>query len=121
MKYLIDNNNNKRICFKDNDNCPDKYVNYNHSTKECEYIPPPNCTFDAYYNKICTFENQSDSDIIGELRRIIPSYDTNKSIYIDLPSGTCAEITNDKKEKQLNNDTKLPWIDLAKCGEKIKT
>ena len=46
--------------------------NYNPSTKECEYIPPPNCTFEAYYNKICTFENKTDSDIIGELRKIIP-------------------------------------------------
>ena len=120
FKYLIDHKTNKKICFKDNDNCPDEYANYDPSKKECEYIPPPNCTFDAYYNKICTFENQSDSDIIGELRRIIPSYQANKSIYIDLPDGTGAEITNDEKEKQLQKDTKLPWIDLAKCGEKIK-
>ena len=151
FKYLINKDNGKRICFKEDKECPYDYSTYNSETKECIYTPRTTqilepttipiitteviktttipidststqiCDFDSYYNKDCTFSNESFSQILDKMKGLISSYSNNSLILsVPLSEGYAFEITNEKKERLLNNDTNLPWIDLAKCGDKLK-
>ena len=119
--YLYDyNNNEKKICFKSDKECPKRYSNYNESTKECEYTPEV-CNFDSYYNNECNFLNYSESEALNKMKEIIDSYPKdNTSLSTNLGNGTSLEITNDRKEKLFMDDTELPWIDLAECGNKLR-
>ena len=142
FKFLNDNQNHKRICFKDNEECPLQYSNYNYTTNECEYTPiptiittqilpiitnqettfSPKCTFDSYYNNECNFLDYSESQVLSQVRDLIYSYPNkkNKNLFIYLPQGFGLEMSNDKKELLFMNDTELPWLDLGQCGEKLR-
>ena len=135
FKYLLDHENNKKICFKEDDACPDLYSYYNTSTNQCEYTPIstiitteivettsiPICNFDSYYNNECTFLNYSKEQVFDKIKEIISSYPKNKTnLFVRIPNEGALEISNDQKELLFMNDTELPWIDLGKCGEKIR-
>ena len=147
FKHLYDHDHNeKSICFKSDKVCPDEYSNYNESNKECEYTPIPfisteinelttilttqidstnytnECNFNSYLNKECNFTNYSESNVLSKMRELIYSYPKNQnSLSINLPTGSSLEITNDIKEKLFMDDTELPWIDLAECGNKLRS
>ena len=116
FKYLI-NSDNKKICFKNEDKCPDLYSNYNTITGECEYTP---CNFDFYLNKRCSFVNDPEGTILEKMRDLLPSYSNKTQGLIANLNDSSLEMTNDKKELLFLNDTDLPWIDLAKCGEILR-
>ena len=141
FKYLIDHETNKKICFKEEDVCPNEYSKYDSLTNQCEYTPIiittpifettampiitteniPICNFDSYYNNECKFLNYSESQVLDKVRELITSYpNNNKSLSVSMPTEDALEITNDKKELLFLNDTQLPWLDLGECGEKIR-
>ena len=144
-KYLLDNTNNKKICFMPEKECPIEYSYYNTSTGECEYTPiptiistkiiepisttekpssiiPPICNFDSYYNKECNFSDYSEYQILDKVRDIVSSYPKgkNQNLFVKFPNGFALELSDDYKELLFMNDTELPWLDLAQCGEKLR-
>ena len=90
------------------------------SFKLCgEEICESDCSFEDYLNKECVITG-TDEEVIETTRAIISSYDDySKILTVGLSQGTFVEITNDKKDKLLDNDGNLAKIDLGKCGEKI--
>ena len=78
------------------------------------------CNFENYLNNECQIEG-TDSEAVQTARTIIRSYDDySKILSVGLSQGTFVEITNEKKDKLLDNDGNLAKIDLGECGEKIR-
>ena len=80
----------------------------------------PDCSFESYLNKECVIPG-TDEEVIEGVKGIISLYDDDSKILsIGLSENTFVEITNEKKDKLLDNDGTLAKIDLGECGEKIR-
>ena len=118
FNYLIDAKTNKRICFKSDKECPQEYLNYSETTKECLYTP---CTYELYYKNICKFSDNSIMEVLDKMRDLIASYkDKRSSLFANFQGEDALEISNSIKELLLKDDTDLPWLDLSTCGEVLK-
>ena len=81
---------------------------------------PSECSFDSYINKECTLTG-TDQAIIEQVQALISIYDDySKVLSLELRENVYVELTNDKKEKLLEKDSNLPWIDLGECAQKIR-
>ena len=80
----------------------------------------PDCSFESYLNKECVITGTNE-EVIESVKGIISLYDDDSKILsIGLSENTFVEITNEKKDKLLDNDGNLAKIDLGECGEKIR-
>ena len=78
------------------------------------------CSFESFLNKECAIVG-TDDQVLEGVKAIISKYDDySKILSIGLSENTYVEISNEKKDKLLDNDGTLAKIDLGECGEKIR-
>ena len=136
--FFIDQNN-KKICFKKNKNCPNEYPILNLESGECsknqsiiysEMILSgssiitqtlSNCSHDNYINGNCTIIFNDNKEAYNYMLQILSKYEPEeeKSIYFKTESNMTFEITTTAKEKnELNGNSikdNLTIIDIDEC------
>ena len=137
--YFFMDESNKKICFKNNKNCPNEYPALNQETGECskvksvsysEVLLPEssiitqtisNCSYDDYINGNCTIILNDNKEAYNYMLQILSKFEPEeeKSIYFKTESNMTFEITTTEKEKnELNGNyikDNLTIIDIDEC------
>ena len=128
--YFYINENNKKICFNKNQNCPDDFPYLNIDTHEClkeNTIIYNNTNYINENNENNTKIFYTNEEAYNYMLDILLQFkpDEEKSIYITSVNNMTFEITTSKKEKnELNNKTlqdNLTIIDINKCEDILRS
>ena len=137
--YFFIDENNKKICFKNNNNCPNEYPVLNQETGECSKGQSltysevsifessiitqsfSNCTYDNYISGNCTIIFNDNKEAYNYMLQILTEFEPKeeKSIYFKTDSNMTFEITTTEKEKnELSGNSikdNLTIIDIDEC------
>ena len=109
-KFYMNITNNKRICFKDDYDCPNGYQDYNETSKECKFLKKLNEEINQMIDDdlLKNFTDKDDSiEIKGE----------NNSIF----QLTTSDNELNRYSGKLLNENNLSIIDLGACGTTLKS
>ena len=122
-KYYINFTDNKKICFKEEYDCPDSYPIFNSSTKECFY-----CDYFHYKNGECSFDdnNKTAEDIYETIKKkLILDYNNNGEDYLKINTGSnfiyqITSVDNELKYLKGNKKSNNSLIHLKECSDLLK-
>ena len=109
-KFYVDITTNKKICFKDELDCPIGYSYYNETSKECKYLMVLNDEIRQMIDNelIKNYTQEDDSiEIKGENNSIFQLTTTNNEL--------------DRYDGKKSNNNNLSIIDLGSCETTLKS
>ena len=142
-KFYINVENNKKICFKDSDECPSEYPYYNTTSKECKNYTEPIAILTtqleqeteketniyssqdstSYESPKFTSRNEEIMKIID--KELLKNYTINESLEIPGDNSTWFQLTTTLNElvrynNKDSNDNGLSIIILGNCETLLK-
>ena len=119
-KFYIDITNNKTICFKNNNECPNDYQDYDENTKECKYSKYQESTniktsFIKQTYKIEEITNKQK----GTVMPINVETEINNYTSEDLLSNNSSKLNNTNEEIKKKIDNEI-LINYNSSGESIE-
>ena len=119
-KYYINITDNKKICFKEEYDCPDSV--FNSSTKECFY-----CDYFRFKNGECSFDdnNKTAEDIYETIKKELLLDYNNTDDHLKISTGNnfiyqVTSIDNELKYLKGNKKSNNSLIHLKECSDLLK-
>jgi len=123
-KFYINTTDNKKICFHNNNDCPESYPYFNDTTKECLY-----CSYERYKAGDCVLDdNRTNNTVHDNIKGFISTLPEGSNMKVSDRNNFYFQVTNTANElsslsqsrpnTEANNSQSI--IDLKECTDILK-